>query len=113
MALTIEQISKSLLTKLGRLPEGQSATGAQVAQVQEEYNDLYTELNEDGLVNWTSDADIPTGAAGFIKTLLLSRLADNFGVPNQWLALEDRTKIRLGAVVRGAYIPRPTKSEGF
>lgn len=101
MARTIEQIATSVLRKLGRLPEGQTITGGQKSQVKDEYDELYLELKDASLVSWGASDDIPTEAAGPIKTLLLGRLADDFGVLNKWdnpATIKDQ-KIRLGALI--------------
>lgn len=119
MAKTIEEIASRVLRKLGRLPEGQSPTGSQVSQIRDEYDELYQELLDDGIVTWSASDDIPDNVVGPVYTLLLGRLADDFGVPNQWMLnalgqdLEKKMKRKISAAATVPYESIDTQFENF
>lgn len=111
MAKTIKEISTSVLQKLGRLPSGQVAPADQIKIVSDAYGGMYEGLLNDSLVNWSATDDIPEFAVFYIKTLLLGMVADDFGVPNQWLALTDTVRLRLAGQIAIPYVPQVIQFE--
>lgn len=113
MSKTIDQISTSVLKKLGRLPDGQVAPASQLKTVEEEYNELYDELLNDSLVNWAANDDIPEFASGPIKILLLGRVAADFGVPDIWSPREEQQRKKLSSQITSEYVSQTTTFESF
>jgi hypothetical protein len=113
MAKTLKEIATSVLKKLGRLPEGQTANPGHLKTVTDEYEGLYDELLGESLVNWSEGDDIPGFAENPIKMLLLSRTADNFGVPNQWFQLENIERMKLAKGLASPYVDQPTPYSYF
>jgi hypothetical protein len=110
MAKTIKEVATKVLKKLGRLPGGQVAPADQLKIVTDEYEELFEDLFENSNVNWSSDDDIPEGAAGYIKNLLLGRTADDFGVQNKWENPEyiKIQKKGLAMFLASPYVSQPT-----
>jgi len=113
MAKTITEVATDVLRKLGRLPDGQVAVANQIAQIEYSYDGLYEELANDSLVNWASTADIPNFAVHPITMLLLGRVADNFGVPNQWIGFYNDAREILSKQLSEPYVHQPTQFENF
>lgn len=113
MAKTILEISNKVLSRLGRLPDGQVAPQSQVQVVEDAYDGLYEELLNDSLVNWASTDDIPDFASNSIQTLLLGMVADEFGVPNQWIQLTDIARSKLSQQLALPYVSQPTTFENI
>lgn len=111
MAKTINEIASSVLRKLGRLPSGQVAPADQIAIVKDAYDGVYEELLNNSNVSWAKTDDIPDFATKYIKLLLLSDVADDFGVPNQWLSLMDYAKLSIAQQIASPYVPQPTQFE--
>jgi hypothetical protein len=111
MSKTISEITTKVLSTIGRLPAGQSATAGQITIVGDAYDGLYQELLILNIVDWSATDDIPDHASFSIITMLAGRVADQFGVPNGWLQFETRMKQRLSAQITSAYIPQTTRFE--
>lgn len=113
MAKTIAEIAQDVLQKLGRLPEGQTATSAQRKKVTDAYEGLYDELNKDSLVNWSSADNIPEFAVYPVKTMLTGMVADDFGVPDVWSARKKQMRGMLSRSLKSPYASQPTQFENF
>jgi hypothetical protein len=109
MARTQNEIAVRVLKKLGRLPDGQVAPASHTKIVKNEYTDLYQELLDDGIVNWSASDNIPNNVARYITVILLGRCSDDFGVPDKWTILEPFMKKKIAAMVASPYTPQPTK----
>jgi len=111
MAKTISEIAVDVLEEIGRLPDGQVAPASQSSKVKKAYTGLYQELLNIPVVNWSSTDDIPDFAVNSIVILLSSRVSGRFGVPNQWLQLEEREKRNLAQQIASPYVSQPTPFE--
>jgi hypothetical protein len=111
MSKTISEITTKVLTKIGRLPAGQSATAGQITTVGDAYDGLYQELLILNIVGWAATDDIPDEASNSIQILLAGRVASDFGVPDEWSQFETLMKQRLSAQITSAYIPQTTRFE--
>ena len=111
MAQTKAQIATRVLLKHKRLPIGQVADDNLLSQVKTEYDELYQELKDDGIVNWAATDNIPDNVVRPIYLILLGRTADNFGRPDKWSAYEDVFKQRILRILAPTYVHTPTKFE--
>lgn len=111
MPKTITEIAVDVLEEIGRLPDGQVAPASQTQKVKLSYSGLYEELLNNSLVNWAAVDDIPDFASNSITILLSSRVCGRFGVPNQWLQLEEREKRNLSQQIASPYVSQPTQFE--
>lgn len=116
MARTILELVDSVLSKHGRKPSGQTADPSNVKTVEDEYDELYQELLDNGLVNWAVRDNIPLNASGIIKKFLLGRTADNFGKIDKWTASEEQVRqlnLQLSRLLASPYVEQPTPFEDF
>jgi hypothetical protein len=113
MSKTIAEIALDVLQKLGRLPEGQTATAEQQKKVTDAYDGLYDELIKDSLVNWSSDDSVPEFAVYPIKILLTGMVADDFGVQDVWSARRDQMRSMLSKSLASPYVPQSTQFEDY
>lgn len=111
MSKTIGDITKRVLQKIGRLPDGQVAPASQTKVVEAAYDGLYQELWNDSLVTWAAIDDIPEFAVNPIIIILSGRVADDFGVPNQWAQREFGIMATLARQLASPYVPQPTQFE--
>lgn len=88
MAQTIAQVRNRALTKLVKLPLGQTPTGAQADDMENAYNQVYSRLEQLGLVSWSSTDDIPDEFVEDVVSLMAFERAE--GVPdNLYVRLRD------------------------
>ena len=113
MSKTIAEIANSVLKKLGRLPDGQTAPASQTKVVKDAYTGLYDELLNDSLVNWGIDDDIPSLAVYAITVLLLGMTANDFGVTDAWSNREVLMRRKLSKQITSPYVPQETVFEDF
>lgn len=113
MAKTITEIATMVLHKIKRLPFNQTALPGHVKIIQDAYADLHSELQEDGLVNWTSSDDIPDLCAYPVTIMLCGRVADDFQVQDKWTIFEPGMRKRIAKNLPGTHVPETTQFENF
>ena len=113
MSKTLAEVTDKVLKKLGRLPAGQVAKAYQKDAVEQEYDGLYDELLNDGIVNWAKADDIPDFAFYPIIILLCGRTADDFGVPDKWSARETQQRKKISAQISSPYVSATTPFEDY
>jgi len=113
MSKTLAEVAEKVLKKLGRLADGQVAPASQKKSVTDEYDGLYDELLNDGLVNWAKADSIPDFAYNPICILLLGRVADDFGVPDKWSARETQQRKKISAQISSPYVSATTPFEDY
>lgn len=84
-----------VLRKLRELEADETGSSEDVSLVGAKYDEVYAELNERGLVNWSSTGEIPNTHAQAVIAIVAFRSADDFYVDEQRYQ-------RLGAEEQGA-----------
>jgi len=118
MARTQNELADTILKELGALPDGQTPVASHRTQVKDEYDNLYQELLDDGIVNWSASDDIPNNVFTAIKNMLLNRCAAKFDVPNVWTVygleeMDMAMRKRIQRTISEPYTETTTVYEGF
>lgn len=69
------------LEKMGVKPVGQSAATDDSADLEACYEELYEELQADGLVEWASDAVVPGRYVGVVSDIMAIYRAGKYDIP--------------------------------
>lgn len=81
--MTKSNLIKKILQKLKVLETGEEPNADQIATVSDDYDSIYEELKDDGLVSWLINEDIPTKMAKQVILIAAGGLTDEFFVPEQ------------------------------
>ena len=84
--MTLTELKNRALKRLRVLAAGETAPAYVDDIVAESYTSVYAELQEEGLVSWTSTGDIPNKIALHVGTLVVYESADEFSVPEPRMA---------------------------
>lgn len=88
--MTLEDFYEEVLKKLTVLASEESATASDRLSVKTKYEQVHAEYSRRNLVNWFDDEDVPDWIADSFATMVASRLANEFAVP-------DSTRLELKA----------------
>lgn len=106
MAKTITEVARRALVMLGKLPIGQTPTSTQENDLIDAYNQVYSKLEQDKLVTWSSTDDIPDEFVNPIASLIAAERAE--GIPNgryQRLVLRASVATKeIAATINGEYV---------
>lgn len=80
MAKTIAECRNRALEKIGKLPLGQTPTGAIANDMEDVYDQVYARLESRGLVTWSSTASIPDEYVEDIVALMAYERSE--GIPD-------------------------------
>lgn len=118
--MTLTELKVRVAQKLRILANGATIDSNDDALIEDKYLEVYDELHNQGLVNWESgtSATIPTTHANHVITIIASRSADDFELPEDRigrLMIEEQQAMgRLREIEHQAYIPdhQPANSGG-
>jgi hypothetical protein len=123
--VTLDELKKAVLEKIGAVPAGGPYPADDVAKVQEKYEGLHAELSEGFMLPWdVSEDDIPQRVQESLLLMLAFRSAGDFGVPEPRytrLRLEGSlgdsppslAEKRLRALLAVPFVSAPAKTEYF
>lgn len=77
---TKTEIRNKALRMLGVLGAGRSASGPQAADIDAAYDEVYASLEELNLVEWASDADIPSQFVEPVVALVASSRVTEYNI---------------------------------
>jgi len=86
--MQLNDLYRAVLEKLTVVASGTPADADDIKTVRTKYGKLYEMLDGEDLVNWTSGADVPDGAAEPIISMLAFMCAREFGQDPGPLAAE-------------------------
>ena len=109
---TKQEIRNKALRKLGRYRNNASPSASISADIDDAYLEVYERLENEGLVTWASDADIPTEYVGPIVALVASERATEYATSNdRYMRLvndSQRAEVIIRRLTNDSYIPSVT-----
>lgn len=78
--MTKNDLIKRVLLKLREIEADETPNSSDSALIGDKYDEVYSELNELGLVAWSSTGDIPNTHAQPVIIIVAARSADDFYV---------------------------------
>lgn len=82
MAVTRAEIANRALRRCGVLAFGQAVDSNRTDAALQAYDEVYSYLEELGIVDWGSTASVPNEYAFFVVALTAYNLADDIAVPD-------------------------------
>lgn len=92
--MTRADLIKRVLQKLRELEFDEGPSSDESAIIGAKYDEVYAELNERGLVNWSASGEVPLTHSQSVIAIVASRSSDDFFVDEprlQRLVFEERT----------------------
>jgi len=83
MAVTRAEIANRALRRCGKLAFGQTATSDLSDEALQAYDEVYSYLEELGIVDWGATASVPNEYAFWVIAMTAYSLADTLGIPNE------------------------------
>lgn len=82
MSVTRAEIANRALRRCGALAFGQATDTIRTAAALQAYDEVYSYLEELGIIEWASTAAVPNEYAFFIVAMTAYNLADDIAVPD-------------------------------
>ena len=82
---TIAQVATEALERLGVTPVGATDATTNATDMTRAYDELYLELQQDGLTTWASDAAVPSEYISVVSDLMALSRAGKFPPPPEKL----------------------------
>lgn len=77
--VTLANFKKQVLIDLRIFAPGESIPNAHISYVEEKMNDIFGELVDDSVIDWTITGDIPENRARHFREVVMSRVAPQYG----------------------------------
>ena len=84
---TIDQVATEALERMGVTPVGTTPVTAHTTDMTRAYDELFLELQQDGLTTWASDAAVPSEYISVLADLMGLSRAQKFGTSAEKLNL--------------------------
>jgi len=85
--MTKSEFINLALRNIGLVTRGQTASTSDITTATTIYEAVYEQLQEEGLVTWGVDDDVPDWATMIMKTIVAPDLAREFNLPDSKVAL--------------------------
>ena len=117
MAVTRAEIALRALRESGKIPFGQGGDPNMVSATEQAYDEVYSFLEELGIVDWASTASVPNEYSFFIVALTAYSMIGQLGTPSARVLKITRdastAEQEIRRVFNSGYTPDPVKIEDF